>query len=65
VWHVKEKDVVAFQAVDHSEGDSGREEYGETYRGVINPLLRWTTKVGNEMHEVKNGETHGMRKPEG
>jgi len=28
-------------------------------------LLRWTTKVGNEMHEVKNGETHGMRKPEG
>lgn len=43
IFHVKEKDVLAFQTVDHLEGNSPPQEDGGAYGGIIKPLLKWTT----------------------
>jgi lipopolysaccharide transport system ATP-binding protein len=39
-----ERDVVAFQVVDSLDGDSVRGDWGGWWRGVVRPLLEWTTK---------------------
>jgi lipopolysaccharide transport system ATP-binding protein len=38
-----EADAVAFQVIDSLDGDSARGDYAGPMRGVIRPLLRWTT----------------------
>jgi lipopolysaccharide transport system ATP-binding protein len=38
-----ERDVVAFQVVDSLDGDSARGESAKGVRGVVRPLLKWTT----------------------
>lgn len=45
-----ESQVVAFQVVDTLEGDSARGDWGERMRGVVRPLLEWTTEF------VPNGQ---------
>ena len=41
--HFDERDVVAFQVIDSTEGDSSRGEYTGTLPGVVRPLLKWET----------------------
>ena len=38
-----ERDVVAFHVVDSLDGDSARGESAKHVRGVVRPLLKWTT----------------------
>ena len=38
-----ERDVVAFQVVDSLDGDSARGDSAKQIRGVVRPLLEWTT----------------------
>ena len=38
-----ERDVVAFQVVDSLDGDSARGDSAKQVRGVVRPLLQWTT----------------------
>ncbi len=40
-----EYDVVAFQVVDSLDGDSARGDYVGDMRGVVRPMLRWSTQV--------------------
>jgi lipopolysaccharide transport system ATP-binding protein len=43
IKHVYEKDVISFQVIDSTKGDSARGDWGGTIPGVIRPLLNWTT----------------------
>jgi lipopolysaccharide transport system ATP-binding protein len=46
--HAIERDAVAFQVVDRSEGDGVRGEFVNDFPGVIRPMLDWTiTTVSN------------------
>lgn len=45
VVHFFERDAVAFQIVDGTEGDSARGDYAGPMPGVVRPMLPWTTKV--------------------
>jgi lipopolysaccharide transport system ATP-binding protein len=38
-----EKQVVAFTVVDSGEGDSARVDFAGRLRGVVRPLLNWST----------------------
>ncbi len=40
----REREAVAFQVVDSIEGDSARGDFGKRIRGVVRPLLKWTTE---------------------
>jgi lipopolysaccharide transport system ATP-binding protein len=44
VSHFSEVDAVAFQVVDSPEGDSARGDWDGNFRGVVRPLLKWTTE---------------------
>ncbi|MGE3818184.1 MAG: ABC transporter ATP-binding protein [Isosphaeraceae bacterium] len=46
--HFFERDAVAFQVVDSTDGDSARGDYAGRVPGVVRPLLRWTTAIGGE-----------------
>jgi len=46
-----EPDVVAFQVVDKSEGDSARGDYAGRIEGVMRPMLNWTTRFTPSAHE--------------
>lgn len=41
----RERDVVAFQVVDSLDGDSARGDSARRLRGVVRPLLKWTTEL--------------------
>jgi lipopolysaccharide transport system ATP-binding protein len=43
ILQFKERDVVAFQVVDSMDGDSARGDISGQMRGVVRPMLRWTT----------------------
>ncbi len=43
--HVREKDVAAFQVFDSLEGESARGDYAGKMRGVVRPLLQWSTSL--------------------
>ncbi len=40
-----ERDIVAFQVVDSLDGDSARGDSARHVRGVVRPLLKWTTSA--------------------
>jgi lipopolysaccharide transport system ATP-binding protein len=40
-----ESDVVAFQVVDTIDGDSARGDYGFEVRGVVRPILQWSSQL--------------------
>ena len=42
VVHALERDAVAFQIVDRTEGDGVRGDYVNEFPGVIRPMLEWT-----------------------
>jgi lipopolysaccharide transport system ATP-binding protein len=44
VSHFFRANVIAFQAVDSSEGDSARGDWDGNIGGVVRPLLKWTTE---------------------
>jgi lipopolysaccharide transport system ATP-binding protein len=44
VSHFRQRDAVAFQAVDSTEGDSARGDWDGNLQGVVRPLLKWTTE---------------------
>jgi lipopolysaccharide transport system ATP-binding protein len=44
VSHFYQRDAVAFQAVDSTEGDSARGDWDGNLQGVVRPLLKWTTE---------------------
>ncbi|HLL73710.1 MAG TPA: ABC transporter ATP-binding protein [Pyrinomonadaceae bacterium] len=54
--HFFERDVVAFQVVDSTEGDSARGAYGGSMPGVIRPLLNWTAR--HAAGPAAGGESH-------
>jgi len=41
--HALERDAVAFQVIDSTDGDSTRGDYGGTVPGIVRPLLPWQT----------------------
>ena len=41
--HFDEPDVVAFQVIDSTDGDSARGDYAGPHPGVVRPLLKWET----------------------
>jgi lipopolysaccharide transport system ATP-binding protein len=43
--HFYTRDCVAFQVIDSMDGDSARGDYGGSMRGVVRPLLPWTTRL--------------------
>ena len=42
--HVNEKEVVSFTVHDPAEGDSARGEFTGQWKGVVRPLLEWTSE---------------------
>jgi lipopolysaccharide transport system ATP-binding protein len=44
IQHVFERDAVSFQVTDPVEGDSAKGDYVGRWRGVVSPLLEWTTQ---------------------
>jgi lipopolysaccharide transport system ATP-binding protein len=40
-----ETNAVAFQVVDSFEGDSARGDWPGKFRGVVRPMLKWTTQT--------------------
>lgn len=59
--HALERDAVAFQIFDHSEGDGARGEYVGGWPGVIRPLLRWdvTTETDGSITSFKANDASG------
>jgi len=45
ILHARAKDAAAFQVVDESDGVSARGDYVGPMRGVVRPLLEWTTRA--------------------
>jgi lipopolysaccharide transport system ATP-binding protein len=46
-----EPDVVAFQVIDSTDGDSARGDYAGTLPGVVRPLLNWKTVYKGEVDD--------------
>jgi lipopolysaccharide transport system ATP-binding protein len=40
-----EMDVIAFQVVDTIDGDSTRGDFGGTVKGVVRPMLQWSSRL--------------------
>lgn len=47
-WQFKVRQAVAFHVTDSTDGDSARGDYAGEFPGVVRPLLRWNTVVGEE-----------------
>jgi homopolymeric O-antigen transport system ATP-binding protein len=49
--HFYERDAVAFHVIDSVNGDSARGDYAGSWKGVVRPLLQWSTKFSpNKCH---------------
>lgn len=44
IKHFRVHEVVTFQVIDSTDGDSARGDFGGYMRGVIRPLLKWETQ---------------------
>jgi lipopolysaccharide transport system ATP-binding protein len=47
-----ERQVVAFQVVDTTEGNAARGDWAGRMNGVVRPLLHWQTLVGQPVHSM-------------
>jgi lipopolysaccharide transport system ATP-binding protein len=56
-----ERDVVAFQVVDSLDGDSARGDSAKHVRGVVRPLLKWTTDFSALPQAAKTAKTRNRR----
>jgi lipopolysaccharide transport system ATP-binding protein len=54
VAHFCERDAVVFQVVDSNAGDSSRGDWTGKMRGVVRPLLNWTTQVFPAAREAED-----------
>ncbi len=52
VIHAMERDAVAFQVVDPSEGDGVRGEWSNHWPGVVRPMLEWTIEFEPQQHHA-------------
>ncbi|CAN5251719.1 ABC transporter ATP-binding protein [soil metagenome] len=43
--HFSERDVVSFNVVDTTEGDSARGDYAGVLPGIVRPVLEWETEI--------------------
>jgi lipopolysaccharide transport system ATP-binding protein len=48
VVHFYERDAVAFQVIDSTDGNSARGDFGGSVPGVIRPTFQWTSGVAGE-----------------
>jgi homopolymeric O-antigen transport system ATP-binding protein len=48
ILQFQERDVVAFQVVDTLDGDSARGDLGGKLKGVVRPMLKWSTEYRGE-----------------
>jgi lipopolysaccharide transport system ATP-binding protein len=46
------RQAVAFQVIDALEGDTARGDWAGRMKGVVRPLMKWTTQVGVNGHEA-------------
>jgi lipopolysaccharide transport system ATP-binding protein len=46
--HVMERDAIAFQVIDQSQGDGVRGEYVSEWPGVVRPRFDWTVERDDE-----------------
>ena len=53
IQHFNVKQAVAFFVIDTCEGDSARGDYGGRLRGVVRPLLEWSTELSPDAAEQK------------
>lgn len=53
ILHFNIKQAVAFFVIDSCEGDSARGDYGGRMRGVVRPLLKWSTELSPDAAEQK------------
>lgn len=58
VMQFYERQVVAFSVIDTCEGDSARGDFAGKLRGVVRPLLEWTTVLNpeNSRSELFSGD---------
>ncbi|MFO0697767.1 MAG: ABC transporter ATP-binding protein [Nitrospira sp.] len=58
VMQFYERQVVAFSVIDTDEGDSARGDFAGKLRGVVRPLLEWTTLLNpeNSRSELFSGD---------
>jgi len=60
-----ERDAIAFQVIDSTDGDSARGDYGGPLPGVVRPLLKWETAY--EPESIGMSDLHvtlGDREPQ-
>lgn len=43
-FHLYERDAIAFQVIDSTDGDTSRGDYPESCPGILRPALRWETR---------------------
>jgi lipopolysaccharide transport system ATP-binding protein len=55
VQQIRERQIVAFSVVDTCEGDSARGDFAGHLRGVVRPLLDWSTVLNFESIQTERG----------
>ena len=50
--HFFERDVLVFQVVDSTDGDSARGDWAGDMGGVVRPLLKWSTQFSGETNNA-------------
>jgi len=58
--HFDEPDLIAFQLIDSTEGDSARSDYAGHLPGVVRPLLKWETAFEPTPDELETVRTFGQ-----
>jgi lipopolysaccharide transport system ATP-binding protein len=48
IWEIHAPDAVAFQVIDSMDGDTARVDWGGRMRGVVRPMLEWTTRRSDQ-----------------
>jgi lipopolysaccharide transport system ATP-binding protein len=61
VTQFNEHDAVAFQVIDHLDGDSARGDWTGRVKGAVNPLLKWSTQFTPNGHIITAGEIAKFR----
>lgn len=63
--HFDTRDAVAFQVIDTTQGDSARGDWGGQMRGVVRPLLEWSTQFSPDAPSAPPNSAHGDAPPRG
>jgi lipopolysaccharide transport system ATP-binding protein len=52
IFQFWERDAVAFLVIDNPDGQSARGDYGGQIKGVVRPLLQWSTDFNRNGHRT-------------